>query len=530
MIQISNIKIKVVKRSSNIEILNLALKKVTKKFNLKEQQIIEAKILKKSIDARYDVCYNLQLALQLKNKDLEKEFVTRFPEITNYQTEPLVFTPTKKALKILVVGAGPSGLFNALILSKCAHHVTLIEQGADVITRKQIVEEFWQTGQLNSKTNVQFGEGGAGTFSDGKLNTGTSSKYNQFVLSKFVEYGADPDILIDAKPHIGTDVLINCLLKFREELQTNNVKIKFNHKLKDIEENKRLTAKIINLANQRTSFEEYDAIVLAIGHSAKDTYQMLVDKVAMEPKPFAMGVRIEHLQADIDRVLHKEAYRYLPPANYKLVKHLPNGRTVYSFCMCPGGEVVNASSEEGHLVINGMSYAQRASKYANSALLVNVNVEDFDQGHPLDGLVYQERYEKKAFDLLGGSVIVQKLGDFINQVQTTNLVNKPSIKSAYDFGMIEKCLPKFVAESLKVAISEFDNEIKGFSNPDALLYGIETRSSSPVKIKRNEFYQSSITRVFPIGEGAGYSGGIITSAVDGIKAALAINKIAEELK
>ena len=302
-----------------------------------------------------------------------------------------------------------------------------------------------------------------------------------------------------------------------------NVKILFNHKFIDYKTNQKVFIKALNIKENKTLELDADRLVLAIGHSAKDTYHLLNDRIILEPKPFAMGVRIEHLQDTINKSLYKDAYKFLPAASYKLVAHLENGRTVYSFCMCPGGEVVNASSEDGHLVVNGMSYSKRDGKFANSALLVNVEIDDFYKNSSLDGLFFQEKYERLAFNLLNGKVPVQHYNDFcLNKISTT-LENGTSVNSIYGFGNLRDCLPEFVSNSLIEGISLLENKIEHFSD-NPLLIGLESRSSSPIRIKRDEDFRSSNPLIYPIGEGAGYSGGIITSAIDGIKCALKINE------
>ena len=424
---------------------------------------------------------------------------------------------------VVIIGAGPSGLFNALVLAEAGHKVTLIEQGEPVEEREKSVSIFFKSGVLNPYSNIQFGEGGAGTFSDGKLNTNVNTIYNEYVLEKFVEFGASEEILIDSKPHIGTDVLKKCLKNLKKHLEVLNVKILFNHKFIDYKTNQKVFIKALNIKENKTLELDADRLVLAIGHSAKDTYHLLNDRIILEPKPFAMGVRIEHLQDTINKSLYKDAYKFLPAASYKLVAHLENGRTVYSFCMCPGGEVVNASSEDGHLVVNGMSYSKRDGKFANSALLVNVEIDDFYKNSSLDGLFFQEKYERLAFNLLNGKVPVQHYNDFcLNKISTT-LENGTSVNSIYGFGNLRDCLPEFVSNSLIEGISLLENKIEHFSD-NPLLIGLESRSSSPIRIKRDEDFRSSNPLIYPIGEGAGYSGGIITSAIDGIKCALKINE------
>ena len=520
MIKISNIQIKVSKKFSNDELLTLALKKIVKKYHLKEQDIKNPQIIKKSIDARYDVCYSLIVGFNTLN---ENKIIQKYPEFSKLKKENIEIKKTTNPLDVSIIGAGPSGLFSALVLAEAGHNVTLIEQGQAVEEREISVNNFFKNGNLNPYSNIQFGEGGAGTFSDGKLNTNVNTIYNQYVLEKFVSFGASSEILIDTKPHIGTDVLKNCLKNLRHYLESLNVKIYFNHKFIDYKTDTLVHLEVLNVLDNTVLSMTCDKLILAIGHSAKDTYHLLNKSLLLEPKPFSMGVRIEHLQEEINNSLHKDAKDFLPAASYKLVEHLPSGRTLYSFCMCPGGEVVNASSESGRLVVNGMSYSARSGKYANSAMLVNIEVDDYYKDSPLDGLYFQEKYEKLAYDLLNGKVPVQHYKDFCNNVKSTKLINGTSLNCQYDFGNINECLPNYVATTLIEGISKLERKIKNFSN-NPLLIGLESRSSSPIRIKRDEDYHSSNPLIYPIGEGAGYSGGIITSAIDGIKCALKINE------
>lgn len=520
MIKIGNIQIKVSKKFSNNELLDLGVKKISKRYHIKPQDIKQPQIIRKSIDARFDVCYSLTLAFNTINED---KLLKKYSEFSKYKKEEIIINKTNTPQDIIIIGAGPSGLFSALVLAEAGHNVTIIEQGEPVEERSITVNNFFKTGNLNPYSNIQFGEGGAGTFSDGKLNTNVNTIYNQYVLEKFVSFGASSEILIDTKPHIGTDVLKECLKNLRKHLESLNVKIFFNHKFIDYSTDKLVHIKVLNVINNDILEFTSNKLILAIGHSAKDTYCLLNKSLILEPKPFSMGVRIEHLQEVLNESLHKEAKDYLPAASYKLVEHLDNGRTIYSFCMCPGGEVVNASSEPNHLVVNGMSYSSRSGKYANSAMLVNIEVNDYFKDSPLDGLYFQEKYEKLAYNLLNGKVPVQHYDDFCNNEKSTKLLNGTSLNCQYDFANIKDCLPEYVSLSLIEGIKRFEKKIKNFSN-NPLLIGLESRSSSPIRIKRNDDFKSSNPLIYPIGEGAGYSGGIITSCIDGIKCALKINE------
>ena len=401
----------------------------------------------------------------------------------------------------------------------------IIERGQDVDTRQRDVESFLNGGCLNTESNVQFGEGGAGTFSDGKLNTGIKDPRCRAVLKEFVSHGADDKILTDAKPHIGTDVLVDVVKNIRKEIISLGGEVRFGAKLqKIITHNNRVSAITVN--NENISC---DTVILATGHSARDVFEFLRDGgIAMERKPFSVGVRIEHLQEDINKALYGKYYNHhaLSAADYKLAAHLPSGRGVYTFCMCPGGEVINSSSEQGGIAVNGMSYSRRDGKNANSALLVGVNPDDFSGDDVLAGCALQRKIEQAAYNICNGKVPITTVGKFVfGKAAEITKVN-PTVKPKYAFADFEKIFPSFITDSLKAGILEFDKKIKGFANEDAVLTAPETRSSSPVRIIRNEDYQSiNLLGLFPAGEGAGYAGGIMSAAVDGLKVAeFVINK------
>ena len=395
----------------------------------------------------------------------------------------------------------------------------IIEQGKTVDERKKDIDNFMNSGVLNTSSNVQFGEGGAGTFSDGKLTTGIHNKDCRVVLKEFFKFGAPEEIMYLNKPHIGTDNLINVIRNMRNEIIKLGGTFLFNTKLEDINiKDNKIDSVVCNSKIIKT-----DTLILAIGHSAKDTFQMLKSKkLDMERKNFSVGVRIEHTQEMINKSQYSDSCKLnLPPAEYKLACHLEN-RDAYTFCMCPGGVVIASSSEENTIVTNGMSYYKRDCKNANSALLVNVKPTDFEGNDPLSGMYFQRDLENKAF-LLGGSnyfAPVQLVKDFLNDVESTKLGSViPTYKPGYKLSNLGTIMPDFVKDTLKEAIPYFGRKIEGFDRPDAILTGIETRSSSPVKIIRNLQGESNISGIYPCGEGSGYSGGIMSSAVDGIRIA-----------
>ena len=434
----------------------------------------------------------------------------------------------------VVIGAGPAGLFCALLLARCGARPILLERGRAVEQRKRDVERFWHTGELNLTSNVQFGEGGAGAFSDGKLNTGTKDERHGYILEEFVRFGASGDILLDAKPHVGTDRLYTVLQNLRREIIDRGGEVRFSHTLTDIE----LDGGSVRAL--RVSSPEGDYVlparhvVLAPGHSARDTFEMLRGRgVPMEPKPFAVGVRIEHRQRDMDAAQYKEAAGRpgLPPTSYKLSCHTKEGRGVFSFCVCPGGEVVAAASETDRVVTNGMSEFARDGVNINGGLLVSVTPEDFPSDDTLAGVSFQRALEEAAYRLGGGGYAApaQRVEDFLKHRPSTGAGKVvPTYLPSVRWCDLHDCLPPFVCEALEEGLPMLGRKLKGFDSPDAVLTAVETRSSSPVRIVReSESYQSALRGLYPCGEGAGYAGGIMSAAADGLRVA---EKILEELQ
>ena len=423
-------------------------------------------------------------------------------------------------MRPVVVGFGPAGMFAGLILAMAGLKPIILERGEDAQTRHEKVQKFFATGELDESSNVQFGEGGAGTFSDGKLNTGVNNPRIGWILEQFVKAGAREDILYDAKPHVGTDVLLNVVQNLRKRIISLGGEVRFRTQVTGLlTENGAITGLQTNCGDISCN-----QVILAIGHSARDTFRMLNDMgIPMEPKPFAMGVRIEQLQSVIDTAQYGRDDLPLPPADYKLVRHLDN-ETVYTFCMCPGGQVVAATSENGKIVTNGMSNADRDADNANAALLVSLNPSDFPYEGVLGGMQWQEELEKKAFDHTGSyKAPAQTVGDFLAGKPSIGATGvQPSYRPGVVWTDLHQVLPHKITRALEEALPQMEQNLKGFAAPEAVLTAPETRSSSPVRILRGEDRQSALRGLYPTGEGAGYAGGIMSAAIDGIMAAEAL--------
>ncbi len=524
MIRINQIKCNINNPEQNISI------KIRKILRLKDNIEFKYEIIKKSVDARKKDClmYIYSVNVWLKNineNNLVKKLNDKNIMLTNEDKFifPQVSLNTDK--RIAIIGSGPAGLFCGLFLARAGFKPVIFERGADVHERTSIVNAFWETGVLDTQTNVQFGEGGAGTFSDGKLNTVVKEKGGRIrkVLETFVEFGAPQEILYDAKPHIGTDILRNVVYNIRKEIENLGGQVNFNSQMTDIY----MTDGVIKGIRINDSKDyECDRLVLALGHSARDTFELLKTRgLAMETKAFAIGMRVEHPQSLINNFAYgRDIATPLPVASYKVTAKASNERGVYSFCMCPGGYVVNASSEENRLCVNGMSYSKRDGVNANSAIIVTVSPQDYYKNDVLDGMKFQRILEENAFKAGCGMVPYQLNEDFIagkSSVSYGNVV--PQIKGKSKASNLREIFPEYVCESVIDGMKSFDKMINGFNMPDAVFSGVESRTSSPVRMTRDELLQSiSIKGVYPCGEGAGYAGGITSAAVDGIKVAQAI--------
>ena len=518
MLRVNNIKVNLQKRND---------KKILSQYlNIREKDILDIKIAKLSVDARRSkVSWIISYDFEVKD---EQKILDQYPSVSKVQPYVYDYLPSNNK-NTIVVGSGPAGLFCAYVLAKAGNKVTVIERGKKVEERIKDVEDLMNNGILNESSNIAFGEGGAGTFSDGKLTTGVKNKRLRYILETFVQFGAPDDILYLGKPHIGTDYLRKVIKNMREEMEHLGVSFMFETQM--ISFNELREGKEIILKHKDDVFSlKCDNIVLAIGHSARDTYEMLYEKgMNMEQKSFAVGVRIEHSQRSINEIQYKKSANspYLKAAPYKLAVHTSDKRGVYTFCMCPGGFVVPSQHEQETLCVNGMSYYARDGINANSAILVNINTDDFNDSHPLAGIQFQRQLERKAYELGGnnGFAPVSRVYDYFQNIKTETLGDvKPTFSFGYNLCNLNLLFPPFINNALKEGLTLMNQKMPGFIDEHTILTGVEARSSAPVRLLRNESYVSSISNVYPIGEGAGYAGGIMSAALDGILCAEMILK------
>ncbi|WP_454971578.1 NAD(P)/FAD-dependent oxidoreductase [Dorea sp.] len=540
MIRINQMKLNIEHTSDDFE------RKILKTLCIKKEELQGFQIRKQSIDARKkpDLYYVYSVDVQVRDEAKVKKTVKN--NQIQFQVKPDSYHFEVKGTKELthrpvIIGTGPAGLFCGYMLAAHGYQPILLERGADVDQRTKDVEAFWKNGKLNLSSNVQFGEGGAGTFSDGKLNTLVKDKFgrNHEVLRIFAEHGAPESITYESKPHIGTDVLSAVVKEMRKYICAHGGEVRFHSQVTDIQTHSDNGQKILrklkiyDSQKQETYLLDTDLAVFAIGHSARDTFSMLYQHgLPMQPKAFAVGVRIEHPQEMINQDQYGKNYpSFLPAAPYKLTANLDNGRGVYTFCMCPGGYVVNASSEEHRLAVNGMSYSRRDSQNANTAVIVTVSPDDFGSDHPLAGVEFQRKLEEAAYLEGNGKVPVQLFGDFCENRPSVQLGTvTPHIKGMYQLANVRNIFPEFIAESLTEGIQIFDHKLPGYARYDAVISGVESRTSSPVRLIRDQSLQSEIRGIYPCGEGAGYAGGITSAAMDGIKAAEMIASVYHPFK
>ncbi len=505
--------------------------KAAETVKISVSEIVDLRISKKSVDARKknDVLYIFSVDILLKTK-LRKSKLLKLRNVSEVKEFSYFIKKASIKKRPVIVGFGPAGFMAGLVLARAGAMPIIVERGKRVEERKKDIEAFWKKGILNAMSNVQFGEGGAGTFSDGKLTTGIKDPRCRFILEEFVKAGAPEEILYLSKPHIGTDNLVKMVRNIREEIISLGGEVFFDTEMVNFEEREGVLKKVI-CENEKGVVEfDTDRLIMAVGHSSRKTFETLYDKkVNIEQKPFSVGVRIEHSRGFINKSQYGDFAKYLPAADYKLFTHLKNGRGVYTFCMCPGGVVVGAASEKETIVTNGMSYYNRSFDNSNSAVLVGVDYKDFKSAHPLAGVWFQREIERKAF-LSGGSdyrAPVQTVSDFLNSKAT--LISESTFKEVFPTylpgvigGDFREIFPDEIYSALQEGIKIFDEKIKGFADDNAVLTAPETRSSSPVRILRDDKYMSSIFGIIPCGEGCGYAGGIVSAAVDGVRCAEAV--------
>ena len=532
MIRINQLKLKVTDCVHKEKLYAKLKAKSAALLKINPDMIKKTDIVKQSVDARHkpDIMYVYSVNVYVENeKKIKKSLFNNNIFITeeeNYKIPAVGETPLNN--RPVIAGMGPAGLFCGYFLAKSGYKPLIIERGENVDDRKNTVENFFAGAKLNTESNVQFGEGGAGTFSDGKLNTMVKDKNgrNKEVLKTFVKFGAKEDILYVNKPHIGTDILCHIVKNMRNEIIKLGGEVRFNTRLTDIhmdnEEVKSIDVCEYNKAtdSHNTYTIDCSVLVLALGHSARDTFEMLFDKkIHMEPKSFAVGVRVEHPQEMINMNMYGvKNHEILEAADYKVTYNSENGRGVYSFCMCPGGYVVNASSEDGRLAVNGMSYSKRDGRNANSAIIVTVTPEDYGSDNPLNGMKFQRKLEENAYKEGKGAIPVQTFGDFRKNIATAKLGEiKPMIKGNYALSNIRNIFPDYISQSIIEGMDGFAGQIKNFNREDAVMSGVESRTSSPVRIPRDKGFEASVKGIYPCGEGAGYAGGITSAAMDGIR-------------